>query len=131
MIVPVDTGPATLDGVDDVALQHFRLLRPVLEDAVPLCALSRMSGVPEPTLRRWLARYRREGLSGLRRRTRSDQGGRRCMSPELVAVIEGLALQRPRRSAAAIHRLVREMTEREGQSSPSYATVHAVVTALD
>ncbi len=118
------------DGIDETALVRFRLLQPVLDDSVALCTVSRASGVPEPTLRRWLARYRRQGLAGLQRRTRSDRGERHCLSADLIAVIEGLALRRPRRSAAAIHRFVCEAMQ-DGQLAPSYATVHAVVRALD
>lgn len=89
--------------VDDAALTRFRLLQPVLEDGVALCAVSRASGVPEPTLRRWLARYCRQGLAGLQRQPRSAHGRRRRVSAELVAIIEGLALQRPPQSAKPGH----------------------------
>jgi len=42
-----------------------------------------------------------------------------------------LALERPRRSVAAIHRIVRDNMGRDGAWVPSYATVHAVVRAMD
>jgi transposase len=44
-----------------------------------------MRRVSEPTMRRWLARYRQQGLTGLQRRLRSDRGKRRSVSLELVA----------------------------------------------
>lgn len=131
MNASVDTRSAPAGDVDDTALKRFRLLRPVLDDEVALTAASRSSGVPEPTLRRWLARYRQHGLVGLQRSRRRDRGQPRCLTPELVAIVEGLALQRPRRSTAAIHRLTCEACARQGRPAPSYATVHAVVRAID
>ena len=49
----------------------------------------------------------------------------------MTAAIEGLALERPRRSVAAIHRIVRDSMGRDGAWVPSYATVHAVVRSMD
>lgn len=120
-----------MHGVGEKALARFRLLRPVLEDGVTVAALARTSGIPEPTLRRWLRHYRRHGLAGLQRQLRSDSGIRRQVSADLAAFIEGLALEQPRRSVAAIHRLVRDAAARDGRSAPSYATVHAIVRAID
>lgn len=51
-------------------------------------------GVPERTLRRWLAAYRAGGLAALARRPRSDRGTRRT-PPEVQLLIEGLALLGP------------------------------------
>jgi transposase len=82
-----------------------RPARPHLEDGVPLARAADAAGVPLRTAQRWLARYRRDGLAGLARLGRSDAGARR--SPDdLVTVIEGMGLKRPRLSAAAIHRRV-------------------------
>lgn len=128
------TPGAAAPGVDDArdkALWRLRLLRPVLENGVAVPALAATSGIPVPTLRRWLRLYRLHGLPGLRRRPRNDRGVRRRLSAELVAVIEGLALERPRRSAAAIHRVVCDMAARDGEVPPSYATVHAITRAMD
>ena len=87
------------------AMAHFAVLRPHLEDSVPLGHAADAAGVPLRTAQRWLARYRRDGLAGLARLGRSDAGARR--SPDdLVTVIEGMGLKRPRLSAAAIHRRV-------------------------
>lgn len=127
----VGTAALVADGVGDMALSRFRLLRPVLEDGITVPALASASGVPVPTLRRWLRLYRLHGLHGLQRRSRSDRGGRRRLSAELAAVIEGLALERPRRSAAAIHRVVCDMAARDGKAAPSYATVHAIKRAIN
>lgn len=54
---------------------------------------------------------------------------RRQVSDGLAAIIEGLAWEPPRRSVAAVHRLVREAAMRDGQSAPSDATVNAIMPA--
>lgn len=131
MNITSDAAAPAMDGIQATAMSRFQLLRPVIEDSVSVPALARTSGIPVPTLRRWLRLYRAHGLSGLRRRPRNDRGGRRRLSEEVVAAIEGLALERPRRSVAAIHRIVRDSMGRDGAWVPSYATVHAVVRAMD
>jgi len=127
---PVGTASASTDGADGTALSRFRLLRPVLEDGASVPAVSAASGIPVPTLRRWLRRYLLHGLTGLHRRTRSDRG-QRHLPPQLARLVEGLALQRPRRSVAAIHRIACETAGQQDWPKPSYATVHAMVAALD
>jgi putative transposase len=82
------------------------------------------------TARRWLKRYRAHGLAGLARRPRRDRGGHRLPS-ELVELVEGLALRRPRPSVAFIHRQVLAVADREGWSAPSYSAVHGIVRGLD
>lgn len=119
------------DGAGERALARFQLLRSALDSGSTVRALARTSGVPEPTLRRWLRLYRRHGLAGLQRRPRRDSGVRRRVSADQVALIEALALERPRRSVAAIHRMLRDMAARDGRAAPSYATVYAVIRAID
>jgi len=72
----------------------------------------------------------RLGWAGLHRRTRSDCG-QRHLPPQLASLIEGLALRRPQRSVAGIHRNACETAKQQGWPEPSYATVHAMVVALD
>ena len=112
------------------AMARFAVLRPHLEESVPLTRAAREAGVPLRTTQRWLARYHRDGLAGLARTVRSDAGAHRA-SPELVALIEGLGLKRPRSSAAAIHRRVRDVAAARGWRAPSYGTVHAILSCLD
>ena len=112
------------------ALLRWSVLRPHLEDGVALVHAARDAGVPERTAQRWLARYRDGGLVGLAAPPRSDRGRRR-MPDELVAAIEGIALRHPRPSAATVHRRALQIAERHGWTAPSYATVHAIVRALD
>jgi len=112
------------------AMHRFNILRPHLIDGVSLTDVARVSEVPLRTLQRWAAQYRRDGLSGLARLPRRDSGQRK-MPPELVDLIEGLALQKPRLSAAGIHRRIASFAATREWSIPSYATVHAIVGALD
>jgi putative transposase len=62
--------------------------------------------------------------------SRSD-AGRRKTSSDIVELVEGLALRKPRLSAAAIHRKVADIARERDWSAPSYATVHGIIRALD
>jgi putative transposase len=105
------------------------LLRPHVEDGVPLTRVAAAAGVPVRTAQRWLAQYRAVGLSGLARKERTDVGHRRFPT-ELVALTYQLAMARPRLSVAAIHRRVHRMATEREWTAPSYSTVYAMVTGL-
>jgi len=113
-----------------LAMDRFDVLRPHLEDDVPLGRAARNAGIPVRTAERWLARYRQSGLVGLVRSTRSDADARR-LPADLVALIEGMGLKKPRASAAAIHRRISNMAKAHGWTVPSYSTVYAIVAELD
>jgi len=55
-------------------------------------------------LERWHAAVKLRGPAGPERKRRSDRGCRRASAHIVVALAEGLALIRPRRSIATIHR---------------------------
>ena len=112
------------------AMRRFAVLRPHLEDGVPLARAAAAVGVPGRTARRWLAGYRAGGLAGLARARRCDHGRRR-LPTELLALIQGLAVTPPAPSVAFIHRRASEVAQREGWPIPSYPTVWRVVAALD
>lgn len=109
---------------------RWQILRLHVEDQIPLAALARDSGVPVRTLASWLARYRKAGAAGLDTARRSDSG-QRTTPPELVRLIEGLALSRPRPSVATLHRLVAQGAADVGTIAPSYSTVRRIVRGLD
>ena len=113
------------------ALERFSLLRPYLEDGVPLARIAREQRVPLRTAQRWVQRYQQQGLAGLTRKPRADRGSRRQVPTELRQLIEGLALQRPRPSVATIQRRVAEVARRQGWQVPSYDQVSAITQALD
>jgi len=112
------------------ATARLAVLRTHLEDGVLLTRVARDAGVPLRTAQRWLARYRQDSLAGLARPVRRDAGGRRSPA-DLVALIEGMGLKRPRSSAAAIHRRIGAIAKAEGWRVPSYGTVHAILARLD
>jgi putative transposase len=76
--------PAPLTELDEQeraqVLRRWSVLRPVVQDDVPLAVAARDAGVPLRTAQRWLARYRSSGLAGLVRTSRSDRGTR-CTRP--------------------------------------------------
>jgi putative transposase len=112
------------------AFERFKLLRPFLEQGVPLARVASDRGLALRTARRWAARYHREGLAGLARKGRSDRGKRR-LSDTLRQAIEGLALSKPPLSAASIHRQAVALAEHLGEAPPGYDAVYHLVRALD
>src|SRR5262245_59692711 len=112
------------------ALRRWQVLRPQLEDGVPLPRAAGDAGVRLRTAQRWLARYRADGLAGLARSARADRGTRR-LPDELRLLIEGLALRPPGPSAAHVHRVVAGVARDRGWPVPSYATVYAVIHSID
>jgi putative transposase len=126
--------PSSLTGLTEqqraVAMRRFAILRPHLEAGVLLTVAAQEGGVPLRTAQRWLACYQAEGLVGLAPKRRSDRGTRR-LPEELVTLIEGLALRRPKPSTAWVHRQAVQVARRESWPEPSYSTVQAIVAALD
>lgn len=112
------------------AARRLTLLRSYLDGTAPLAGVAAEAGIPLRTAQRWVARYRENGPAGLARQARSDAGARK-LSGELVALIEGMALTKPRLSAATIHRRVGTIAPDRGWQAPSYASVHAIVSGLD
>lgn len=113
------------------ARERFRILQPFLEEGVPLPQLAEQYGISLRTARRWVKRYRAEGLSGLECKTRSDRGTRQPATVQWQEAIEALALRKPRVPVAAIHRRVARLAEKKGLAAPSYSTVYDVVRRID
>jgi putative transposase len=121
----------TLSPVErEQAFTRFQLLQPFLEGQTSLTALAQNQTVTLRTLQRWVNRYRAMGLVGLARQRRTDRGQRQL---ELVVqrLIEGLALQKTKPSAAAIHRQVAAIAVEQGWAVPSYDCVYDCVRSLD
>jgi putative transposase len=55
-----------------LAMERLAVLRPHLEENVPLAHAAQYAGVAVRTAERWLFNYRRKGLTGLARSVRSD-----------------------------------------------------------
>jgi len=114
----------------DEAMRRFEFLRPHIEDGVALAIAAREADIPIRTAQRWLALYRTFGLEGLERQKRSDAKTRK-LPRELVRMIEGLALRKPRLSSAAIHRRVTAAAKAQDWRNPTYRTVYEIIRALD
>ena len=119
------------DTIRTAALERFHLIRPFLEDGVPLPTLARQHGLSLRTARRWVQRYRAGGLVALSPRPRADKGARRALPPPLVQLVEALALHKPAPSIATIHRKVAALATAQGRHVPSYDVVHDIVRQLD
>jgi putative transposase len=63
----------------DLAWSRWLVIAPTVEDGVPLTRAAAHAGVSVSTARRWVARYRQDGLSGLARARRSDRGRGACV----------------------------------------------------
>src|SRR3974390_3034965 len=79
----------------EIAHERFRIIQPCLEQDRSLSAIARKASIPYRTIHRWLSRYRRFGLAALARKTREDRGRRRALSPQLLEIVEALALEVP------------------------------------
>src|SRR6266487_59322 len=114
------------------ALERFTIIRPTLEDGVSQVQVARASKRAESTIRLWIKRYREKGLAGLANHvSRSDKGTPRTLEDTAIQLIEGLALQTPRRSMAAIHRQVTAIAKEQGWKPPSYDRVRHIIKKLD
>lgn len=109
------------------ALARFAVIRPHLEERVPLTALARTSQLSVRTFQRLVCASHEEGLRGLAPQRRSDGGRSRDLPEELILLIEGLALQVLRRPLTSIHVLVSEVAREQGWPIPSYGQVYRIV----
>ena len=95
------------------AVERFHVLRPCLEEDIPLLQIASQQQVSLRTLRRWIERYHIEGLPGLIRKRRADRGERRRLPSYLQQFVEGLALHTPPLSVAT------EASTRSGRGVPA------------
>ena len=121
---------ALTEGQRHLAMERFAVLRPHLEEDVPLTEAARHAGVALRTAERWLSRYRQTGLAGLARPARND-ADRHRLPADLVAFVEGMGLKKPRASVAAIHRRIGNIAKEHKWPVPSYSTVYAILADLD
>ena len=114
--------------IQDVVATRWSYLRLNVEDGVPLAAIARDGGIPSRTLERWKHAYSLNGLEGLKpkRRTRPE-----TLTPDVVRMIEGFALMRPRQSLATITRTMTKVCAEKAWPIPAYTQVRRVVVDLD
>lgn len=119
------------DAEREVALERFHLLRPALEDGVLLARVGGEERVPLRTAQRWMAAYKREGLSGLVKLPRGDRGHCHKLPEQLERIIEGLTLKKPKPSMATVQRQAAEIAVRYDWPEPTYRQVRGVIGRLD
>ncbi|MBV9688471.1 MAG: DDE-type integrase/transposase/recombinase [Ktedonobacteraceae bacterium] len=111
---------------------RFTIIRPALEDGVTQAQVARIHNISKSTIGRWIKHYRERGLAGLAdAKVRSDKGKPRGLPAQAITLIEGLALQTPPRSIAAIHRQVCTIAKAQGWNVPSYDSVYRIIKKLD
>jgi putative transposase len=113
------------------ALAKLKILRPYFDGGISLQKIAKKHGVTLRTLQRWVQRYRKDGLVGLTNRGKPVRQKRQQLSEEIQQLIEGLALQRPQISSAAIFRQVQSFSVQRGISPPSYKYVYRIVKSID
>src|SRR5437660_2944532 len=113
------------------AYTRFAILRPALEGQISQTQLAREHHISLSTIQRWIKQYREKGLAGLANARRSDKGKSRSLPEQAVRLIEGLALQTPPRSMAAIHRQVTSIAQEQGWKPLSYDRVRHIIKHLD
>lgn len=91
-------------------MARWQVLRPHIEDGVPVSRLAVQCGVAARTLQQWAARYRADGLAGLARSERADWGARRFPRRAEHRRLRGL---RARERAPVV-----ELTIRPGRDYP-------------
>ena len=112
------------------AIARYKIILPFLEGQATLKAVAQAHSVAYRTAQRWVSCYRQSGLVGLARKPRRDMN-QRHVEPKLKVLIEALALQKTKPSAAAIHRQVEIIAKQQGWAMPSYGTVYNIVLSLD
>lgn len=112
------------------AAGRWRILRLHVEDGIALTTLAQDTGIGLRTLQRWHARYKTHGYTGLQTGPRADAGSHR-LPDELVTLVEGLALSRPKPSIATIQRKLTGLCGSRGWPVPSYGVVRSIIQALD
>jgi putative transposase len=126
--------PGSLNGLSDAnrgqAQERFQAIRPFLEEGFALREVALTARISLRTARYWVERYRKDGLAGLARKPRSDKNQSR-LSEALCQVIEGMALQKPRASAATVHRKAIAVAKQLGERPPSYSLVYGLIRRID
>lgn len=114
---------------EETALMRWQILCRHVEDGVPLTTLAALEGIGLRTLQRWHAAHKHAGLSGLATSNRGTT--RRRSTPELVALVEGLALLKPPLPVATIARKANRVAADHDWPLLSYSTVRSITTGLD
>lgn len=122
------------DEVREKAMQRYQIIAPLLEQSLPdqadWQAAAQQAHCSVKTLRRWVAAFQKQGLVGLVRQRRKDEGERRAVSPERKHRIEALFLDHGARSIATVHRMASAYARQHGEPEPSYTVVREICRAI-
>lgn len=114
---------------DDIAVARWMVLREHVENGSPLTTLANEHGISLRTLQRWHKAYKLHGHAGLEPAPVPKRG--RKSPTELLTLIEGLALVKPRKTTAAIHQQANEVAAQQGWPTVSYSTVRSITSTMD
>lgn len=110
------------------ALDKYKLLEPFLNGEKTLQHVCKENQLALRTASTWVALYREFGLSGLARKSRTDQGKRRSCTTEIEQFIEGLHLQKPHLSYASLYRQIQQYAKTHPTATiPSYRTFCSII----
>jgi putative transposase len=111
-------------------MERFHVLHPFLDGSIDLPHLARQHQRSLRPLPRGVSRYAAEGWSGLVRQRRTGRGGHRRLPRGWRQLIEGLALQTPPLSLAAIPRQICALARQPEMQPPSDRLVDDLVRQL-
>lgn len=112
------------------AYKKFKIIQPYLEADIALKDIFKINGIPIRTMRRWISQYRENGLSGLKRKERSDKNKRRSIDSEMEDLTKAFALSKPRLSITTIQRKVKNLAEQKGKPIPKYNVIYDIISNL-
>lgn len=112
------------------AFGKYKVIQSYLEDKMTLTTIAKETGISIRSLHRWVHQYKTNGLDGLQSKSRDDKGCYRELSENLIHAIEGLALQKPKRTVATIHRQISRHTQDNNLPIPSYAVVSKIINNI-
>ncbi|TMC22123.1 MAG: DDE-type integrase/transposase/recombinase [Chloroflexi bacterium] len=112
------------------ALRKYEKIRGYFEGGVSQAELARVHEMPLRTVESWVKRYREGGLMGLSRVRRADAGKRRGLEKDVIELVEGMYLKRPRPRIVSVYRKVCEVAKEQGWRVPSYSQVYRIVQGL-
>ncbi|MBX9573444.1 MAG: Mu transposase C-terminal domain-containing protein [Candidatus Obscuribacterales bacterium] len=118
-----------LSNEEDPALKQYSLIAPCIEDGVSQKERAVEVGVSRKTIGRLVKKFQKNGIDGLRRKTRADKGQPR-ISEDSFKFIKGKLLTYPRLSFATIHRQLDRLGDHVAEFTASYQQIRKIKQSL-
>ncbi|WP_244946958.1 helix-turn-helix domain-containing protein [Legionella israelensis] len=112
------------------ALVKFKIIEPYLNGDESLTSISKQKDIAIRSLHRWVSLYKKYGFDGLKPKSRRDRGCYRKIPEQMVNMIEGLALNKNKKSMASIHRQISHYAKENALPIPSYAVIAKIVNNI-